>query len=232
MLFNSLKQSFVLLAGFCLTLSSCVSSFRWKDALSQNVLWSSADGRIKIKTEGGSFDEGHGTMLINGAEVAFGAYFNESFNRIEFYVADETNEKTGVGDQLTQFRVESVIDEKKLSVVMSSWKTGDSYYDDHGYSTVLSSRPLEETELDARFFGNGWVDDKKELFLYNLPNNILTTKKRGTYKGKDVFLSFLDGPRFQLEYLEGGVFASGNYVTYFNTMDLIFDEDCGKQEFG
>ena len=132
---------------------------------------------------------------------------------------------------MTQFRVESVIDEKKLSVVMSSWKTGDSYYD-HGYSTVLSSRPLEETELDARFFGNGWVDDKKELFLYNLPNNILTTKKRGTYKGKDVFLSFLDGPRFQLEYLEGGVFASGNYVTYFNTRDLIFDEDCGKQEFG
>ena len=232
MLSNRFGKLLITFAGFCLALSSCASTSRWRDALSQNVLWSSADGRIKIKTEGGSFDEGHGVVLVNGEEMTFGVYFNESFNHIEFYVADETNEKTGIGAQLLCFRVDSVIDGKKLSVTLSSWKRGDPYYDDHEYSTILSSRPLEEAELDARFFGNGWIDDKKDFFVYNLPNNILTTKKRGTYKGKDVYLSFLDGPRFEIEYLEGGVFASGSYVTHFDSMDLIFDEECGRQEFG
>lgn len=213
----------------CFTLMSCVSSFSWRHVLSQNVLWSSEDGKIRIYVEGIDYDHGHAIIEANAQERIYQTYFNDSSDGIIFFSEDEMKNNSVY---TTELRVRSIKDDNKLEVTFKNGSngTGDPYYDD--YSTVLSSRPLKENELDARYFANSWVNEEKELCFRTYSYNVLTTEKEGTYKGEQAFLCFLEGPRFEMKYETGVVFASGTYVTHFDSMDLSFDEGCGREEFG
>ena len=225
------KASKYLLAGACVALSSCISSHRWRYVLSNNVLWSSDDGRIKIWSEGLNFDKGYGSVLINDKEVSTEVYFNESQGHIEFYLYDDVDENRIRKVLYLLYYVDSVIDGKALSIRPGSNWLDDPYYDDYNNTSTLTSRPLEESELDAKYFGNAWISEETDLFVY-FNHDYLTFSNEGEYKGSRVVFSYRDNQRFEIEYENGSVFASGNYITHFEYMDLFFDEDRGKEEFG
>lgn len=231
MLSNSYKKAFVLIAGVCLVLSSCISLHHWGYVLSNNVLWSSDDGRIKIWSEGLNFDKGYGSVLINDEEVSTEVYFNENQGHIEFYLYDDVDENRMRKVLYLLYYVDSVIDGKALSIRPGSNWLDDPYYDDYNNTSTLTSRPLEESELDAKYFGNAWINKETGLFIHN-NLDYLNFSKDGEYKGSKVVFSYCVGQRFEIKYETGSIFASGNYITHFEYMDLIFDEDCGKEEFG
>ncbi|MBR3674858.1 MAG: hypothetical protein IKN69_01780 [Bacilli bacterium] len=223
---NSHKKTFVLIAGVSLALSSCIGSFQWGHVLSNNVLWSSDDGRIKIWSEGMHFDKGYASVLNDGEEVAAEAYFNETKGLIIFSINKSLGENEVGKYCIAEYSVKSVVDGKALRI-----RPSGNYQNDNYSETTLTSRPLEESELDARYFGNAWINKETGLFIRN-NLDYLSFSKDGEYKGSKVVFSYCVGQRFEIKYETGSIFASGNYITHFEYMDLIFDEDCGKEEFG
>ena len=100
---------------------------------------------------------------------------------------------------------------------------------------VTCSAPVIATasELDAKYFSNGWVSEEHDLTLPGRVDSFLKPRREGTYKGENIYFRFLDSSRFTIEYQESSeIFASGSYVTHFDNMDLVFDDDCGEDVFG
>ncbi|MCR5693013.1 MAG: hypothetical protein K6G74_03465, partial [Bacilli bacterium] len=126
--------------------------------------------------------------------------------------------------------ITSIIEENSFLIQMNSNASGDPLYD--GYSAILSKRLLKEDELDARYFGNGWVNEEHSLYFPNDAWTYLQNNKKGTFEEKTVYLFFLEQSRFEFRYEDDTVFASGEYITHFDNMDLVFDDDCGEDIFG
>ena len=211
-----------------LALSSCDSILSVKPALSPNVLWTSSDGRIEINCQGFGGWEGKAILKIDDENVEAFAYFGGAFSAsLDFYVSGQ---KEGQTTLLMQLFADSIVDGNKLSLSQNVNYSGDSYYDD--YSTILSKRPLEEGELDARYFDNAWINEEHSLYLQNGYLDDRETEKEGTYQNKTINMRFLEQSHFEFRYEDGNVFASGEYITHFDNMDLVFDDDCGEEIFG
>lgn len=227
MLSNSFKKvlPFAIVPAF--VLSSCKAPLTLNSYLSKNVLWSSDDGKIEITCQGFGSERGRAILRINDEDVETTVYFSDRYDCLSFA---KPTEEEGHVTEVMDLDVKSINDDNSFCLVTNFNGSGDSSYDH--YSTILSKRPLKESELDARYFRNGWINEDSSLFIPSDPSDILKPNKRGTYDGETVFLWFLEKPRFELRYENGDVFASGEYKTGFDNMDLFFDEDCGKDLFG
>ena len=218
------------IVGFAL--ASCEAPLDLCGAISNNIVWSSDNGRLDLYLQGHGIDEGIAAMSVNDRLVTYEACFDDLYDTVYLYEIDpEVYDFTAPKKTAIEFYVESIVGKSQLKIRSIYNKTGDSHFDD--YSTTLTKRDLEKSELDAKFFSNGWVNEQGELvFPYRL-DSYLKSRREGTYKNKNVYFRFLDVYRFTIEYQETSeVFASGSYMTHFDNMDLIFDEDCGREEFG
>lgn len=214
-----------LILGF--VLSSCEAPLKLTSYLSKNVLWSSDDGKIEITCQGFGSECGRAILRINNEDVETSVYFSDSYDCLTF---NKPTGKEGHAIDVMDLDVKSINDDNSFCLITNFNGSGDPFY--NNYSTILSKRPLKENELDARYFCNGWINEDSSLFFPSNSSNILKPEKRGTYDDKTVYLWFLEKPRFELRYENGDVFASGEYKTGFDNMDLFFDEDCGKDLFG
>ena len=229
---NNLKRVAVSSFVLCFVLSSCEAPLKLERFLSQNVVWSSDDKKLEIYLQGFGTEEGIATMVINDKLTSLEACFDDAYDTIYFYEIDpEVYDFTAAKKFVIEFYVESISDKSQLKIRSHCNDTGDGCYDD--YLTTLTKRNLEKGELDAKYFSNGWVNEERELALPSRLDSYLKSRREGTYKNKNVYFRFLDVYRFTIEYQETSeVFASGSYMTHFDNMDLIFDEDCGREEFG
>ncbi|MBO7120924.1 MAG: hypothetical protein J6V79_00835 [Bacilli bacterium] len=230
---NSYKKTFAFLSGVCLMLSSCVDLFENKVDLSaaflNNVVWSSKDEKIKIICEGWALDRGYGIVNVNDESMFFQVLFIDNYDSLSFFINDKDDPRYFYGGVILDLRVKSISETNELNVNVHSNITGDKYYDE--YSTTLVSRPIREDELDARYSGCAWIDEEANLFIHN-NLNYLNPSKNAEFQGNHVLFSYCDDKRFEIKYDDDVVFASGNYVTHFDYMDLFFDEGRGKEEFG
>ncbi len=233
MLLSKLKKALPLLAVLGFVLSSCEAPLKVDASLSQNVVWTSDDGRLSIYVQGFGNYEGLATMDINGELMRYEASFNDLFDTIELYEINPWVYKYNAPKvEPIEFYIDAIISGKSQMKISADFnETGDGYYD--GYSTTITKRSLKEDELDAKYFSNGWVSEEHDLALPGRVDSFLKPRREGTYKEKSVYFRFLDSRRFTIEYQESSeIFASGSYVTHFDNMDLVFDDDCGKDVFG
>ena len=229
---SKLKITTFISLVFGFALSSCEAPLKLREALSQNVVWSSDDKKLEIYLQGFGTEEGIATMVINDKLTTLEACFDDAYDTIYLYEIDpEVYDFTAAKKFVIEFYVESIVDKSQLKIKSHCNETGDGRYDD--YLATLTKTDLEKGELDAKYFSNGWVNEEHELALPSRLDSYLKSRREGTYKNKNVYFRFLDVYRFTIEYRETSeVFASGSYMTHFDNMDLIFDEDCGREEFG
>ncbi|MBO4736879.1 MAG: hypothetical protein J5627_00360 [Bacilli bacterium] len=197
-----------------------------------NVIWSDESGRIAISVFGPPGDTSYGfaSVKIGDGTVPYEACFYGYPSGISFS-NPEMIENHLFDHAYFGFEFEKALNNDQMVMTTNfNFSGGEAY--SKTYEIVLAKRAVTSDEMDWKYcVREFWISEDKSLFLSQNIMSPFTGEVDAVCNGEEALFSFLDDGNFKLEQ-GGSLLACGQYVSLLDGLDLVFDDDCGKEKFG
>lgn len=235
-IFKRKRTSFIFVCVSSICLSSCIYETSrdraFKGLLEANVIWSDESGRIAISVFGPPGDTSYGfaSVKIGDGTVPYEACFYGYPSGISFS-NPEMIENHLFDHAYFGFEFEKALNNDQMVMTTNfNFSGGEAY--SKTYEIVLAKRAVTSDEMDWKYcVREFWISEDKSLFLSQNIMSPFTGEVDAVCNGEEALFSFLDDGNFKLEQ-GGSLLACGQYVSLLDGLDLVFDDDCGKEKFG